>query len=57
MGSESIMWGNDFPHLDSTWPNSRSIIKDTLTDVMPAADVDNIVYNNVVKLYGLDVAA
>jgi hypothetical protein len=33
------------------------VIKDTLTDVMPAADVDNIVYNNVVKLYGLEVAA
>ena len=57
MGSEAIMWGNDFPHLDSTWPNSRTVIKDTLTDIMPAADVDNIVYNNVVKLYGLEQRA
>ncbi|RYD95059.1 MAG: hypothetical protein EOP61_20495, partial [Sphingomonadales bacterium] len=56
LGSETIMWGNDFPHLDSTWPHSDKVIKDTLIDIMPAADVENIVYNNVVKLYDLDFA-
>ncbi len=54
LGSGAIMWGNDFPHLDSTWPNSSKVIQETLSDIMPANDVDNIVYHNVVKLYGLE---
>jgi predicted TIM-barrel fold metal-dependent hydrolase len=56
-GSETIMWGNDFPHLDSTWPQSPQIIQETLTERMPAPDVKNVVHDNVKKLYNLDLAA
>lgn len=54
MGSESLMWGNDYPHLDSSWPRSGELIQRSLRDRLPAKDVGNIVRNNVVKLYGLD---
>jgi predicted TIM-barrel fold metal-dependent hydrolase len=57
LGSEIMMWGNDFPHLDSTWPNSPKLIKESLIDIMPEKDVENIVFNNVVRLYELDIAA
>jgi predicted TIM-barrel fold metal-dependent hydrolase len=57
LGSEVIMWGSDFPHGDSTWPNSPQVIKESLSDIMPEKDVQNIVYNNVVRLYELDLAA
>ena len=56
LGSETIMWGNDFPHMDSTWPNSPELIQTTLGDIMPEEDVENIVFNNVVNLYGLEIA-
>ena len=26
IGAENIMWSNDYPHSDSSWPNSREII-------------------------------
>lgn len=57
LGSTTIMWGNDFPHLDSTWPHSSKVIQESLSDIMPAKDVDNIIYNNVVKLYDLSFTA
>jgi uncharacterized protein len=56
LGSEVIVWGNDFPHLDSTWPKSPEVIDETLVSVLPAPAVDNIVFNNAVKLYGLELA-
>jgi predicted TIM-barrel fold metal-dependent hydrolase len=57
LGSKIMMWGNDFPHLDSTWPNSPQLIKQSLSDIMPEEDVENIVCNNVSRLYELDIAA
>jgi predicted TIM-barrel fold metal-dependent hydrolase len=54
LGSEVLMWGNDFPHLDSTWPKSPQALQDTLLKVSPDADAQNMLYNNVVKLYDLD---
>jgi predicted TIM-barrel fold metal-dependent hydrolase len=56
LGSEVLMWGNDYPHLDSSWPHSRGLIGSSLEQAMPAADVDNILSGNVSRLYGLELA-
>jgi predicted TIM-barrel fold metal-dependent hydrolase len=56
LGSEGMMWGNDYPHLDSSWPKSTELIQRSLRDLLPAEDVGNLLHHNVVKLYGLDPA-
>ena len=54
-GCENIMWGNDYPHLDSSWPNSRELIQRSLIDVLPPEDAENILCNNVARLYELEL--
>jgi predicted TIM-barrel fold metal-dependent hydrolase len=49
-----LMWANDFPHSDSTWPNSQALLQrhaQSLTE-----DEKNwILHDNVAELYGLSV--
>jgi len=50
-----LMWANDFPHSDSTWPNSQAVLAKQaahLTD----DERDLVLHDNVAELYGLDTA-
>ena len=49
---ERLMWANDFPHSDSTWPNSQAILAEQTAELAPAAR-RRIVHDNVAELYGL----
>ncbi len=49
---ERLMWANDFPHSDSTWPWSQELLAEHASD-MPAAERDLILRGNVSALYGL----
>jgi uncharacterized protein len=47
-----LMWANDFPHSDSTWPRSQEVLARHaahLTDAQRAM----ILHDNVAALYGL----
>ena len=33
IGVDRIMWGGDFPHVESDWPNSREMLKRAFADV------------------------
>jgi predicted TIM-barrel fold metal-dependent hydrolase len=48
-----IMWANDYPHSDSTWPWSQQIIEN-LTASLTAEERAWILHDNVAELYGLD---
>src|SRR5580704_1762902 len=52
-GADKYMWASDFPHTDSTWPNSRAVIKEDFAGV-PEDVVRKIVCDNAVTLYGID---
>jgi predicted TIM-barrel fold metal-dependent hydrolase len=52
MNPKRLMWANDFPHSDATWPNSRSVIEEAGRGV-PAEEVRWIVRDNVAALYRL----
>jgi predicted TIM-barrel fold metal-dependent hydrolase len=52
IGSDSLMWASDFPHSDSTWPNSQRVIARDFEGV-PAADVAKITRDNCARAYGL----
>jgi len=51
-GSSNYMWASDFPHTDSTWPNSRKIIEKDFAGV-PEDVTRKIVFENAAKLYRL----
>ncbi len=50
----NCMWSNDFPHENSTWPNSLKVIERDLGH-LPAATRAKIVRETVVDLYKLKV--
>jgi predicted TIM-barrel fold metal-dependent hydrolase len=53
-GADNYMWASDFPHSDSTFPDSHQWIEKNFENV-PADVRRKIVYENAVKLYGMDL--
>ena len=53
-GEDQYMWASDFPHSDSTWPNSLKVIGENFAGVAPEV-AHKIVYQNAAKLYGIDL--
>ncbi len=51
LGADSCMWASDYPHTDSTFPNSRDAIEETL-GALPAEDRRKITATNCARLYG-----
>jgi predicted TIM-barrel fold metal-dependent hydrolase len=55
-GQDNLMWSNDFPHPNSTWPNSLKVIRRDLGH-LPLETQTKVLAANASKLYGLDVSA
>ncbi len=53
-GVDNCMWSNDYPHANSTWPNSLKVIERDLGHLAPEAR-SKLVRENVVNLYGLSL--
>ena len=51
IGTDTLMWGNDFPHHVSTWPESKRLLDEQLAD-QPDDVRHAIVSGNVRALYG-----
>jgi predicted TIM-barrel fold metal-dependent hydrolase len=47
-----LMWASDFPHSDSTWPNSQAVL-DEQTKGLTEQERNWICHDNVAELYGL----
>jgi predicted TIM-barrel fold metal-dependent hydrolase len=54
MNWRRLMWANDFPHSDSTWPWSQEMLA-THTREMSDEQAQAILSGNVAGLYGVDV--
>ena len=54
MNIERLMWASDFPHSDSTWPNSQVVLKEQ-TDGLTQREKDLICHDNVKSWYNLPV--
>lgn len=52
IGTDRLMWANDFPHSDSTWPGSMTLLAEHTAD-LPDADRRAILRDNAIRLYGL----
>lgn len=53
-GADNYMWASDFPHTDSTWPNSLKVIEHDFAGV-PADVTNKILFENAAKLYRIDL--
>ncbi len=51
LGADSCMWASDYPHTDSTFPQSLRAIEETL-GTLPAADRRKVTATNCARLYG-----
>jgi len=49
-GADRYMWASDYPHADSTWPQSRRIIAETLGE-LPDPIVTKLIGGNASRLY------
>lgn len=54
IGVGNIMWGNDFPHPEGTWPYTRDFLKDRFWDI-PVDETAQILGLNQAEFYGFDV--
>jgi predicted TIM-barrel fold metal-dependent hydrolase len=52
IGAENLLWGSDYPHQESTWPNSQKILTRILV-CCGEEDVRNIVGGNASRIYNL----
>jgi predicted TIM-barrel fold metal-dependent hydrolase len=55
MNTDRLLWANDFPHSDSTWPWSQEMLAEHTTH-LSAHDKQRILHDNVADLYGLPTA-
>ncbi|MEM7339902.1 MAG: amidohydrolase family protein [Actinomycetota bacterium] len=53
---ERLLWANDFPHSDSTWPWSQELLDEHTADLTPTQTRD-ILCDNVARLYKMDLDA
>ena len=56
MNWHRLMWANDFPHSDSTWPWSQAMLDEHTADLTPE-QTRAILCDNVAALYNIDIAA
>jgi predicted TIM-barrel fold metal-dependent hydrolase len=54
MNWHRLMWANDFPHSDATWPNSGALLEQHSAYVRPEQK-RAILCDNVAGLYNIDV--
>ncbi len=56
IGVGNIMWGNDFPHPEGTWPYTREFLRDRFWDI-PIGETAQILGLNQAEFYGFDLGA
>ena len=52
IGIDNIMWSSDYPHSETTWPNSKKLTDEWMAD-FPEEERRKILYGNAERLYGL----
>ena len=53
MGVDKVMWANDFPHLESDWPNSRRVIEENFAGI-PEDEKWKMTVGNAMKYFKLN---
>ena len=56
IGVDKIMWGQDYPHAEGTYPYTTEALRNTFADV-PIDEVAAMVGENAARFYGFDLDA
>lgn len=51
-GCRNIMWSSDYPHSETTWPNSMKLIEEHFAGI-PEDEKHRIICGAAAELYGL----
>ena len=54
IGVENMLWGNDYPHAESSWPKSMEFLERLFQDV-PEEDRRKATCENAIKLVGFEI--
>ena len=54
IGVGNLMWGNDFPHPEGTWPHTRQWLRDAFHDI-PVDETQRMLGLNAADVYGFDI--
>jgi len=54
IGVGNIMWGNDFPHPEGTWPHTREFLRNAFHDI-PVEETSQMLGGNAAACYGFDL--
>ena len=54
IGVDNLIWGNDFPHAESTWPQSMRFLDRVFEDA-PGEDRQKITSTNAARVFGFDL--
>jgi predicted TIM-barrel fold metal-dependent hydrolase len=53
-GVQAMCWGSDYPHVESSWPNSPKVLAEAFAG-MPDDEIDLIVGGNAARIIGYDL--
>ena len=53
-GADRLLWGNDYPHDEGTWPASGRFI-DSIRNALSSDDAQKLLCGNAARLYGFDL--
>jgi predicted TIM-barrel fold metal-dependent hydrolase len=56
VGTDKILWGNDYPHYEGCYPYSRENMRFAFSD-LPEPEVRMMLGENAARLYGFDLEA
>ena len=56
IGIDNMLWGNDFPHPEGTWPNTREWLKKTFHDI-PIDETRRMLGLAAAEVFGFDLDA
>jgi len=53
IGADNVMWASDYPHGDSTWPNSRKALADSPLSALGDDVLRKVTCDNAARVYGI----
>ena len=56
IGVSNMLWGNDYPHPEGTWPNTREWLRNSFHDI-PVEETRQMLGLAAAEVYGFDVDA
>ena len=53
IGVDNVMWASDYPHGDSTWPNSRKALADSPLSALGDEVLRKVTCDTAARVYGI----